>query len=80
VSWWATSGRKPEETPSIEQAREPKRARSRDRKDGTETIPPDSREDAVTLRSGRRGWNGHHAGCKGKLPPMNACWRWVVAR
>jgi len=43
VSWWATSGRKPEETPSIGQVREPTRAWSRDRKDGTETTPPDSR-------------------------------------
>jgi len=40
ASWWATVGRKPEETPPIEQAREPVRAQPRGWGNGTETRPP----------------------------------------
>ncbi len=67
ASWWAAVGRKPEETPFIEQDRGSEMGPAVRPDTGTETIPVDSRYDTGNVEVGSAGMKRPFRGMQGQI-------------
>lgn len=67
ASWWAAAGRKPEETPSIEQDRGFEMNSAERPDDGAETIPADSRYEIGNVEVGSAGMKRPFRGVQGQI-------------